>query len=136
MNRITRIAAATLVAGCALPAFAVPALRSVQTVTQPDGTTLRITKIGDEFRHFTLTEDGILLACEADGTYCYARTDASGIVESLGVKAMDASLRASVPSQAMRVSDLQFAKMARTVFLRAAWVWTILLSPVKARPMY
>lgn len=114
MNRITRIAAATLVAGCALPAFAVPALRSVQTVTQPDGTTLRITKIGDEFRHFTLTEDGILLACEADGTYCYARTDASGIVESLGVKAMDASLRASVPSQAMRVSDLQFAKMARS----------------------
>ncbi len=114
MNKFTRIAALSLLVGSALPALAVPALRHVRTVTQPDGTTLRIMKVGDERRHFTITEDGLLLAREADGTYCYARANAAGVLESTGLQAVDLEARSMTPAEAMKVSELDVRKMAHS----------------------
>lgn len=114
MKKITLIAAASMLIGSAVPALAVPARRDVRTVTQPDGTTLRIKKVGDERCHFTLTEDGLLLVRESDGTYCYARANAAGLVESIGLKAVDPELRSVTPALAMRLDELDMSVMARS----------------------
>ncbi len=97
MKRLITLASAALLLGGSA-ALAVPAMRGVRTVTQPDGTTLSIQKIGDEFHHYTFTADGLLLTGAADGTYCYARLDANGTVLSTGVKAVDAPLRSVLPA--------------------------------------
>lgn len=92
MKSIRIVASAILLAAFAMPATAIIALRDVQTVTQPDGTTLNIRKVGDEFRHFTLTEDGAVLTM-LDGYYTYARQDADGRLVSTGIKARNAEAR-------------------------------------------
>ncbi len=66
--------------------FAVPAKRGTMTVKQPDGTTLNISKHGDEYFHYTTTDDGYLLTKNADGIYEYAEFDGQDI-RSLGVAA-------------------------------------------------
>lgn len=114
MNKFTRMAAMSLLIGAALPALAVPAKRDVRTVRQPDGTTLRIKKVGDERRHFTLTEDGLLLVQESNGTYCYAKANAAGLPVSTGMKAVDMPQRTGVPAEALRLADLDLRNMARS----------------------
>lgn len=66
--------------------FAVPAKRGTMTVKQPDGTTLNISKHGDEYFHYTTTDDGYLLTKNANGVYEYAEFDGQNI-RSLGVAA-------------------------------------------------
>lgn len=66
--------------------FAVPAKRGTMTVKQPDGTTLNISKHGDEYFHYTTTDDGYLLTKNAAGVYEYAEFDGQNI-RSLGVAA-------------------------------------------------
>lgn len=98
--------------GLSLSLGAVPAKRDVQTISQPDGTTLRIKKVGDERLHFVLTEDDMLLSCAPDGTYCYAYLNASGILESTGVAAANINARAYVPQQAQRLTDIDTKRIA------------------------
>ncbi|MBQ5723658.1 MAG: peptidase M6, partial [Muribaculaceae bacterium] len=50
-------------------AYAVPADPRPFTVTQPDGTTLTIRIVGDEFFHCLMTEDGYLVKKASDGGY-------------------------------------------------------------------
>ena len=50
-------------------AYAVPAYRGWQTRTQPDGTTITIRQVGDEFYHYWETEDGKIAAEQPDGTF-------------------------------------------------------------------
>ncbi len=53
-----------LIAGLALTSFsswAVSAKRDLRTVTQPDGSTLQVRRVGDESSHFIITSDGMLL---------------------------------------------------------------------------
>ena len=68
-------------------ANAKPAMRGFQTVRQPDGTSLRIQKVGDEWMHFTLNEAGEILTYDDDGYYRLAKVDARGGLVSTGVKA-------------------------------------------------
>lgn len=68
-----------------LPANAIIAKRDVRTVTQPDGTTLNIRVVGDEFMHFTTAEDGTLLQLNDKGFYTFGRIAADGAVESSGL---------------------------------------------------
>lgn len=49
--------------------WAVPAYRGWQTRTQPDGTTITIRQVGDEFYHYWETEDGKIAAEQPDGTF-------------------------------------------------------------------
>lgn len=52
-------------------AIAVPVRPRTTTVTQSDGTTLTITKIGDEWQHSTITTDGNAVARANDGNFYY-----------------------------------------------------------------
>lgn len=81
------------VLGMTLAAGAVPAKRDPYTVTQPDGTTLTIRKVGDETLHFTLTTDNKLVVRDASGQYSYARVTADGSIISSGVRALDPTVR-------------------------------------------
>jgi M6 family metalloprotease-like protein len=70
----------------ALTASAVPAKRNTITVTQPDGTTLNIRKIGDEHQHVTVTDDNSLVTRGDDGFYYYKNFSTAGVLENTGVR--------------------------------------------------
>ena len=53
----------------AMTANAVPAFRGWQTKTQPDGTTIEVRQMGDEFYHYWETKDGKIALEQADGTF-------------------------------------------------------------------
>ncbi len=86
-----------LIAGLALTSFsswAVPAKRDLRTVTQPDGSTLQVRRVGDESSHFIITSDGMLLSQNpVSGAYEYARITTGGTLVSTGVVASDPYLR-------------------------------------------
>jgi len=66
-----------------LQVYAVKAYPRPFTIKQPDGTLLTVVKQGDEFRHYTTTEDGILLKKNRNGFLTYASVSATGdLVES------------------------------------------------------
>lgn len=62
-------------------------------VTQPDGTTVTLHRVGDETQHFTLTDDNKIVVCDADGQYSYARLDADKNLVSTGIRALDRRVR-------------------------------------------
>lgn len=70
---------------CFLAASAIPAKQGSRTITQPDGSTLIINTIGDEFFHLSTTEDGYLLATDKDGFYRLGMIDPSGLIVSTGL---------------------------------------------------
>lgn len=49
--------------------LAVPAYRGWQTKTQPDGTTITVRLLGDEFYHYWETQDGKIAKEQPDGTF-------------------------------------------------------------------
>ena len=108
-----KLIATALMAGAVISAGAVIAKRGVRTVTQPDGTTLRIQKTGDEHRHLTLTEDGIVLY-ERDGEFTYAVPGETGQPVSTGVKARNAEVR-TVADRAVVVTLDDFVERAATL---------------------
>ena len=55
--------------------WAVPAYRGWQTRTQPDGTTITIRQVGDEFYHYWETEDGKVAVEQPDGTFVVTDED-------------------------------------------------------------
>lgn len=71
--------------GLALSAAAVPAKRDVRTVTQPDGTTIEVRIVGDEYLHYMVTNDGNIVSRDADGRYCYAKVATDGRILSTGI---------------------------------------------------
>ena len=46
---------------------------------QPDGSTLRLISVGDEFFHYTMTVDGNIVAQKSDGYYYYACIGENGL---------------------------------------------------------
>ena len=54
-------------------AWAVPANPRPMDYVQPDGDTLTIRLVGDEHFHFHTTVDGMLIAKDAKGYFCYAK---------------------------------------------------------------
>lgn len=50
-----------------------PAYRGTHHVTQPDGSTLTIRLVGDEYRSYNTTDDGYSLVKNSDGYYVYAQ---------------------------------------------------------------
>ncbi|MBO5729132.1 MAG: M6 family metalloprotease domain-containing protein [Paludibacteraceae bacterium] len=81
-----------LLVSCAF-ALAVPAYPGLITTTQPDGSTISFYLRGDENFSFKMTEDGYLIALNADGVFEYAELDANNSIVPLGVKASDISKR-------------------------------------------
>lgn len=80
-NRITTpgiLAFVALTAGIlfsAQDAYAKPAKKGLRQVTMTDGTTVRVQKFGDEFNHYTLTEEGRPVVQSEEG-WEYLDTDA------------------------------------------------------------
>lgn len=97
MNKLTKLSLAMVAtAAVAMPVTtgAVPAMRGIFSVPQPDGTELAISLHGDEFFHYTTTADGYLLVGNADGSYCYASgVAADGTLLSSGIRAVNAEVR-------------------------------------------
>lgn len=106
-----------LAAGLFVTAGAVPAKRGLFTVTQPDGSTLRVQRVGDEHLHFLLTEDRQLLTQGEDGAYYYSNLTADGEVVNTGVLATEASLRTEAARAVVQsydrvpVADLRAKRM-------------------------
>lgn len=100
-------------------AFAVPAKPGLHTVTQPDGTTLSIRQVGDEYMHFTLTDDGMLVVRDdAAGAFNYGRIDTKGRVIDTGIRALDGRMRpASQKYLTQNIADVDIKALAE---LRAA----------------
>lgn len=68
-------------------AQAIPAKPGPVKVTQSDGTQLTVRIYGDEFYHYTLSEEGYALTSGADGDYYFATLDTRGQLVSTGIKA-------------------------------------------------
>lgn len=71
----------------ALPVGAVRAYEGLRTYTQPDGTTVRVKTVGDEFGHFDMTEDGYIVTYDENGFCRFANLNSAGIVVSNGISA-------------------------------------------------
>ena len=69
--------------------YAVPATRKPIVVTQPDGTTLTIKLKGDEFFHYSTSNDGYLLTRDTDGYLNYAYVDDENNIVDTKVRASD-----------------------------------------------
>ena len=93
-----------------------PALRDLQTYTQPDGTQIQIRKAGNEFLHFTTTSDGTLLYLDRDGFYRLGALAADGAVISTGVSISDKNASAV----AVSLADVDINKMKAKRHIRRA----------------
>lgn len=70
-----------------------PAYRGTTRVAQPDGSTVTIRLVGDEYLHYNTTEDGYSLVRCGDGSYVYASMDADGQLTPTKLLAHDADER-------------------------------------------
>ena len=70
MKRLFAILTTTVL--CLSATFAVPAHKGKVTRTQPDGSSVRLCLHGDEYLHYTTTDDGYSVVRNADGYYVYA----------------------------------------------------------------
>ena len=89
MNHRTKVLAglaATFLSGFATinTAEAVPAYPWPVKVTQPDGTSLQIRMIGDEFAHYRVDMEGHALTRDSEGRYCYALYNPDGSMHNSG----------------------------------------------------
>lgn len=84
-----------------LSTFAVPAYRGWQTKSQPDGTTIQVRLIGDEFHHYWQDRSGNVVKCDSLGYWrvvesqptpatIKARRQASAMLQSRPQKAVGA----------------------------------------------
>lgn len=110
---IKAIIAAGIIALSATAGHAVPAKRTPFTVTQPDGTTLTLRRVGDERLHFLLTDDDKLVV-QQGSRYCYARITPEGKILSTDVDARDA-VRRTVAQDALTtsLSDVDVPKLLK-----------------------
>lgn len=76
----------------ALSGHAIPAYPYANKVTQPDGSTLTIRLVGDEFLHYSTTDDGYTIVKNSDGFYVYATEDNGKLVATSHI-AQDAAVR-------------------------------------------
>lgn len=79
-----------LFAATALTAYSVPAKRVLRTFTQPDGTKIEATLMGDERAHYLVTPDGRPIIKSGD-TYYFAKSAADGVLVSSGIEARSLS---------------------------------------------
>lgn len=96
MKRLLLSAAVALLT--TLSATAIPAHKGTFTVQQPDGTTVTLRLVGDEYLHFNTTTDGYTVVQDAHGAYVYAQRAGDRLVAS-GVVAHDATARTADEQQ-------------------------------------
>ncbi|MBQ0048541.1 MAG: M6 family metalloprotease domain-containing protein [Prevotellaceae bacterium] len=97
-----------IIAMCAVATFAIPAKPGLRAVKQPDGTTLMVQLIGDEYFHYHATSDGLPLVKSESGAYVYANMLNDRFVAT-NVMAHDPSMRNA--EELHVISQLQPVKM-------------------------
>ncbi|MGM9745799.1 MAG: M6 family metalloprotease domain-containing protein [Paludibacteraceae bacterium] len=96
--------------------FGVPATPEVLRVLQPDGTELPVLLRGDEFFHYTTTDDGYLVSRNEAGYYEYAEFTADFRIRSLGVRARGSAERTAADRRLLkRVSKPAAAPVRKNV---------------------
>ena len=90
MKRITTIMMMMLLGTASL--WARPATKGAVSVKQPDGTTVTIRLIGDEYMHYNTTDDGYSLVRNDKGFYVYAQK-VDGQLKPTDIIAHDEKLR-------------------------------------------
>ena len=70
---------AAMILGVSFAAHSLPAKRGLHTLTQPDGTTIEVRIVGDEFSHYYLTPDGYPLLADSDGVMRYVTLAPNGV---------------------------------------------------------
>ena len=81
-----------LIALTATVSWAVPAQPGSKRIQQPDGTFITVSLHGDEYLHYTTTDDGYTVVRDAQGCYVYAEQRDGQLVPS-AMRAHDASER-------------------------------------------
>ncbi len=112
-NFITLLAAAG-VAG-AFVMNAVPAKRVFIDLPQPDGTTVKVMRVGDEYNHYYLSEDGVPMLTGEDGLLRFASLDNDGKIVLSDVKATDVARRSSAARAAVAKVDVEAVRGALDV---------------------
>ena len=74
-------------------AFAIPVHKGSVKVSQPDGSTVTLRLHGDEYLHFTTTDDGYSVVKNEQGAYVYAQLDAEGQLAPTAIVAHDVAER-------------------------------------------
>lgn len=87
------VLSATLYAQTGAQRRGIPAKREPIEVVQPNGDTLTIRLIGDEWHHFRMTLDGYLIRENKKGYYCYAKYNKKGETVCTWRKAHNADKR-------------------------------------------
>ncbi len=87
-----------------LLAAAVPANRTPRTYTQPDGSTVTLRQIGDEFFHYFLTDDDRMVVASGDGYY-FAAPASTGQPMPTQMLASDLSRRTAAQAQMLASVD-------------------------------
>ena len=87
-----KVLIATALSLCTTLVMAVPAKRNWTLVSQSDGTTIRISLVGDEHLHYYITEDYVPLYKAANNQYCYLSVEDGKLVAS-GILAHEVGLR-------------------------------------------
>lgn len=109
MKRLRHIAVSAVLI-TATGAMAVPAKRTTFIATQPDGTQLTLTRAGDEFHKYFLTDDGQVVVGNNTKGYYFAEVDAaSGRMKASSIEAADAASRNA--SQKAFVASLNRAEL-------------------------
>ena len=101
---------------CASSAFAIPAKRDVRNVSQPDGSTLSLQLIGDEYFHSLATPDGLAVKKAADGFFHYVNENGElGDRVDAGVATQSNNNRVSVQAlAASRKNEIAKARARRS----------------------
>lgn len=110
--------------------YAGPARPGVITVTQNDGSMIRVRIHGDEFHNYATTEEGYLIAPDSDGDWAFAKIGPDGLPKATSVKAKPASrlsgedrallgsaLRKGLRPEGMTAFQRRLAATARTYSL-------------------
>lgn len=88
-----------------LTAGAVPAKPGIIEMEQPDGTPISVRLSGDERAHYTWSSDGYLLTLDSEGFYTIADTDATGVIKSTAIRAVNPADRLESDREALRKID-------------------------------
>ena len=94
---------------CAIAAVAMPAKPGWQTVTQSDGTTLKVQTVGNAFTGTILTQDGLAVERGSDGDYYYY----SSLTGLSAVRAHEVGQRTSTETSFINMQRGNLKKVAK-----------------------
>lgn len=87
--------------------MAMPAKKTPVKIVQPDGTEITVIVKGDEFFHYTTTEDNLPVCKGADGVYYYQRVNANGQFEISDVKASEIGQRSEIEKEYIKTLNIE-----------------------------